>query len=647
MFKYLRLNLKVLKIIGIIFLIVLTVFLILGGIVFSYEKSYNDRVYKGVYIGNYHLGGMKKTEIINFVEAFNNRLVSEGIRFYYIDENNKKNIFKIDTFTKGEDNSIELVKLNSQSLAQQAIQIGRSNSWFNNFFNPAFILFKKENIQAKVDLKDELFTYLKNDLKSYSKEVTDANIKIKTLNPLTYDIISEQQGMYFDYSIIKNDLVKNLSILKLDDLQVKRNFFEPTIKVAQVKQIANSLSVFLSYGNFGLNHVDSKTKLKKDWILKPSDYQSWIKVIKDDEGNLIFALNKKEVETYLKTIKGDVEQEAVNAKFEIATGKVQKFQASQSGIKIDTDKVFLDLDKAFRERNYQTKELTKTVSLAVEIVEPEIKMADANNLGISDVLGVGISSYKYSHVNRIKNIANAVNKLNGVIIKPGEIFSTNKYAGPYTAENGYYPEEVIIGDQIKIEIGGGMCQIGTTMFRSAMNSAMPITQRVNHSLVVRYYEDPVNHNPGTDATLYDPYLDLKFENDTGNYMLLQTEMIEATLDLKFTLWGKSDGRKGSYTHPEVLQWYYPGATIERKTTTLQPGQKSCQNAFTGAKATFTYTRITSSSEKIDRVFDSYYRPLSQICMVGVSLGDFCKDNVGSTECKDYKESSASTTPTSE
>jgi len=56
-----------------------------------------------------------------------------------------------------------------------------------------------------------------------------------------------------------------------------------------------------------------------------------------------------------------------------------------------------------------------------------------------------------------------------------------------------------------------------------MNSGMPIVQRVNHSLVVSYYADPVNGNPGTDATVYVPYVDFKFNNDTGNYLLLQTE----------------------------------------------------------------------------------------------------------------------------
>jgi vancomycin resistance protein YoaR len=276
------------------------------------------------------------------------------------------------------------------------------------------------------------------------------------------------------------------------------------------------------------------------------------------------------------------------------------------------------------------------VNVSVEVVQPSVKMADANHLGISDVLGVGVSTFLDSHTNRIKNIANAAKRLNGTLIKPGEIFSTNKYAGPYTRENGFLEEEVIVGNRIQKEVGGGMCQIGTTMFRAAMNSGMPIKERQNHSLVVGYYADPVNGNPGTDATVYDPVVDFKFANDTGNYMLLETNISYEKQQLTFTLWGKSDGRKGSYTHPLVSQWYSAGDPIETKTTALKPGEKKCQNAFVGAKAGFTYIRFTSTTQKIEQIFESYYRPLPKLCTVGVDKNEFCQgEGKDTSECKDY------------
>lgn len=627
------------KIISIIILILFGINLLFIGITFAYQKSYNDKIYNGVYLGQYNLGGMTQSELINFIEKFNNRLAQEGVVLYYNDNKGIINI-KIDTFTKRADNSIELVKLDSSYLANQAIKKGRGGNWLYNLITPLKLLVTKDELANKVVFKDEILKEIKTKLSSYEVNTVNANVFVSSTSPLHYTIVPEKSGSYFDYNQIKKDLIQKLSVLDLSSINIKQKNFIPTIRKKQVSLAINNLAKVLSYGNLSLNYIDPQTKIKKEWIIKIDTYSKWLEVIKDNQDNYVFGLKKSEVDKYIKSIKSNIEKKPINAKFVINNNKVEQFQASQFGITIDFNKTYLNLNKAFQERNYNPSEITKSITVSIAITEPAIKMADANNLGISDILGAGVSSYKYSHTNRIKNIANAVKKLNGVIIQPGEIFSTNKYAGPYTAGNGYLPEEVIVGDLIKIEIGGGMCQIGTTMFRTAMNAGMPITERTNHSLIVQYYADPVNGNPGTDATLYDPYLDFKFKNNTNNYMLLQTEMNPSNMELKFTLWGKDDGRKGSYTHPVVKQRYYPGEKVYRESNELKPGQEKCQNAFTGASASFTYTIITSSSKKIDRIFDSYYRPQPQICMVGPNLEDYCSDNINDELCKNVKNTSS-------
>jgi len=283
------------------------------------------------------------------------------------------------------------------------------------------------------------------------------------------------------------------------------------------------------------------------------------------------------------------------------------------------------LNQAIRERTWHDEGFAREVTASVEQVEPQVKMSDANNFGIKEILGVGISDYSNSPHNRIQNIKNAVKKLNGILIKPGEIFSTLKYTGPFTLENGYLPELVIKGDKMKPEIGGGLCQLGTTLFRMAMNSGMEIVERRNHSLVISHYYDPVNHLPGTDATVYDPAPDFRFRNDTNNYVLIQTFMDTKTEELVFTLWGtNSDGRFGSYTHPEVLRWLPAGEPKNIESDSLAPGEKKCQNAFRGADTSFTYTRTFGDGRKEDRVFESHYRALPQICLIGKTAVPVCE-----------------------
>ncbi len=601
----------------------LTVFLtlfILTGAAFGYSayyvRKYSGQIYPGVYAGHYHLGGMNRDDLKNFIETLNNRLAKEGINLD-ASVNDKTKSIKINTVSAGE-NSIELVKLDSYVLWQSAYAYGRDGNWAQRLFGPLYLQYKNQELSVPVKTDwVSLLEILKDSLSSLADAPRNAGIKITSMVPLAYQIVPETSGMVFDYDNVIKQIQDNLSQLNFSNTVVSAQRFEPSVKFADAQTAATNLANVLNYGNLGLNYVDPLTKVRRDWSLSPVQYGSWLNVEKDDSGQPIFVLDKDKAKTYLESLRPFVDQIPKDAKFSVsADSKVTEFQASQTGLNFDTEKTFEDLSAAFKERNYHPSNNTQTVSLTVENVDPTVKTADVNNLGIEDIIGTGYSTFHDSHSNRIKNITRAVERLNGTLIKPDEEFSAIKYAGPFTAENGFLPEAIIKGTEIKNEIGGGMCQIGTTLFRMAMNSGMDITQRQNHSLVVGYYADPVNGNPGTDAALYEPYLDLKFKNDTGHYLLLQTDIDFKKQQLIFTLWGKPDGRKGWYTHPDVKKWIPYGDKQEVQTDTLPVGQTKCQAPFKGAVASFTYSRVTPDGQKIDRVFDSYYRPLPQICMIG-------------------------------
>ncbi len=328
----------------------------------------------------------------------------------------------------------------------------------------------------------------------------------------------------------------------------------------------------------------------------------------DDGARL--GLKRTEADELFATIEGDINIEATNAKFEMVDNRVQEFQPSTEGRAVDvaaTREALLGALGTAQEG---------TIGIAVDITKAEITTESANTLGIKEILGVGTSSWKGSPGNRIKNIRHATQKLNGILIPPGAEFSALAALEPITLEGGYLPEMVIKGDEIKPEVGGGLCQIGTTLFRMAMNAGMKITERRNHSLVVSYYNDPTNGNPGTDATLYGPHPDFRFINDTGSYMLITTEMSEDNSSLSYTLWGTSDGRKGYYTPPVVHKWMPAGPAQTKYTATLAPGVKKCQSAHPGADTSFVYYIERADGTVEEETFESHYRPLPTICMVG-------------------------------
>lgn len=604
--------------------IVLFLILAIAGFVFGYLKYYESKIYPGIYVGGYPLGGLTKKEAVDLIENLNNRFSQEGIELLVTDKNGQENKIKLNTVMAG-DNPVELARLDSGSMAEKAYITGRSDVLFQRIWLPLKLGFFSPLIfRASVQTDDVLLLeVLRGYLSNFEDNSRNATVVYDSSVVPNFKIIPEKTGYIFDYEDALTKIKNAVSNFSFVPISLKVRQFIPTVSVADVEPLLPQLSLMLEKGPMTLVYTDQVSEIEHKWVLNSNDLLHYLEVRRDKDNRVIFTLDKELIGKYLnKEVRLTVDIPAREAKFVIENEKVKEFQGSRFGISMDNEKTYEEMARIFEERNYALNDVSAIVKIAVNVTEPQIKTADVAGFGISDVIGVGISTFRDSHTNRIKNIANAVARLNGTLIKPGEEFSTIIAAGPFTAENGFLPEMVIKGKEIKPEVGGGMCQIGTTLFRMAMNSGMPITERRNHSLVVSYYADPVNGNPGTDATIYEPILDFKFLNDTGNYLLLQTDINYKKQQLTFTLWGKSDGRKGWYTNPIVSRWIKSGEPedIYIDNGTLKPGEKKCQAAFPGAVASFTFSRVTPTGEKIDRVFDSYYRPLPKICMIGVEKG---------------------------
>ncbi len=608
-------NWRVFKVIGVVALVVLVLAAVGFGVSAAYVSFYSDKVYPGVYAGSYHLGGSSEGEVKKFIEDLNNRLAKEGVAF---DARTARasTSFKINAVSGG-DTVGEIIAFDGDSLANLALSAGRAGQWQEKLFYPPLLRFKKVVLSAPMRINEPAAAeILRDNLQKLSDDPRDANILFHNWPDGQLEIIPETAGQSFDIPAVISQIQTDLSRLRFDTIKLAAKHFYPAITLKEAQVAAPRAREILNYGSLSLNYIDPQTKARREWVITSAQFGEWSRLKKDASGVVIFSLDKNFADKYLDELRLSIDVPARDAKFEMENGKVKEFQASRVGLRLDLEKTYADLSKAFEERNYHPSSVSKTVGLTVVAEEPKVQMSGINDLGIEGIIGAGVSSFAGSHTNRIKNIANAVKLLNGVLIKPGEEFSTLRFAGPFTEENNYLPELVIKGNEIKPEVGGGMCQIGTTVFRMAMNSGMDITQRRNHSLVVHYYADPVNGNPGTDATVYDPVLDMKFINDTGGYLLLQTEVDYKKQELIFTLWGKLDGRKGWYTHPTVSKWIAAGESQEKISDTLKPGEKKCQEAYKGAVASFIYTRVTTSGIKIDREFESFYRPLPQICLVG-------------------------------
>ena len=159
----------------------------------------------------------------------------------------------------------------------------------------------------------------------------------------------------------------------------------------------------------------------------------------------------------------------------------------------------------------------------------------------ANVIAEGASEFAGSSASRVHNIVTAASKLHGYVIQPGETFSFLEALGPITRKAGYHTSLVIWGDRTIWGIGGGVCQVSTTVFRAAFWAGLPIAERHPHSYRVSYYELD-GSPPGFDATIYSPWLDLKFVNDSEHPILLQAHVDEHAMELTIALHGKDLNR---------------------------------------------------------------------------------------------------------
>ncbi|MBB6098972.1 vancomycin resistance protein YoaR [Deinobacterium chartae] len=166
--------------------------------------------------------------------------------------------------------------------------------------------------------------------------------------------------------------------------------------------------------------------------------------------------------------------------------------------------------------------------------------------GIMTLLGEGVSSYAGSSAARVTNIHVGARNFQDRLFE-GEVFSFNRMVGNINARAGYVAGIVISGDSTASGVGGGICQVSTTVFRSLFAAGLPIKERKNHSYQIHYY-----HPTGLDATIYQPTVDLKFTNDTQGALWFQTEWDDRRARLVVRTFGKPRRERVVIGDPVIL-----------------------------------------------------------------------------------------------
>lgn len=347
-----------------------------------------------------------------------------------------------------------------------------------------------------------------------------------------------------------------------------------------------------------------------------------LKVQNGDKTDVTVTLNPDTLRQMLAGIETQVDRQASNPHFHFddASGQLVVLSSSRTGRKLDVDASL----KAIQDGVLRGEH---SIPLVVNETQPAVNdSATAQQLGITGLLPNGVyTSYFYgSHPERVQNITTAAARFDGVLVAPGETFSMGQTMGDVSLDNGFTEALIIYGGHTIKGVGGGVCQVSTTLFRAVFFAGFPIVERVPHAYRVSYYEETSggldSNLAGLDATVYFPLVDFKFTNDSPNWILMETEIGSGSLTWR--LYSTYDGRtvNSNTTGPQNIIPAPKPSFVEN--SDLNPGQiTQTDYSANGADVDVTRTVMKGGAVYFKDEVKTHYEAWQAVCEYAPGMPD--------------------------
>jgi vancomycin resistance protein YoaR len=282
----------------------------------------------------------------------------------------------------------------------------------------------------------------------------------------------------------------------------------------------------------------------------------------------------------------------------------------------------------------------RVAQLQLQLSEPKRTTAAAKAMGITGTVGTYETFYT-GIPNRLHNVRLVAHLVDDKLIPPGAVFSFNRTTGDRNAAKGFLEAPVIINGELSTGLGGGVCQVSTTVFNAAYEAGLPIVERHNHALYISHYPQ------GRDATVNYPDVDLKFRNDTGSWLLLRMTIGDSSLVA--TLYGTPLHRK-IVTDTGALVVTGGPPTRKVKDPTLEKGKTVVDDPGAPSMSTQVERKVYAPGGKLlyDDLFHSYYVASAKVVRVGTKKPEPAKTDTtgtGTTSTGTTSTGTTGTTPT--
>jgi vancomycin resistance protein YoaR len=432
-------------------------------------------------------------------------------------------------------------------------------------------------------------------LAGLTREVDQSHVEAKLVRRgLSIELVPGQPGLQLDRKAAEGRIVRALARLerggtvalpvRIDPVKVDAGDLAPAARQAR---LALSAPVRLEYGG-------TRWKLPRwriaELLSLPAD------------GKTEVAIAGPGAEAWFDKLRKTVEHAPVDAGFAVRAGGEIAIIPDEPGLGIDVPATAQALLAA------AISATARTAGLVVRTTVAERTAAEAQTMGITGVVGSYYTTYG-GIPSRLHNVALVAELIDGTLIAPGKTFSFNGTTGERTAEKGFQEAPVIINGELQTGLGGGICQVSTTVFNAAYEAGLQIDERTNHALYISHY--PL----GRDATVNYPDLDLKFTNDTDKWLLLRTFVGSGSLTVN--LYGTPQNRRVE-SAAQPLRVVGPPKVKRVPDPTLLKGKKEVLEYGEPARATSVSRTVFDANGKVlhEDTWSSTYRSEPRVVRVG-------------------------------
>ena len=577
--------------------------LLAGALVLGFNMYFSGKIYPGVSVAGVNLSGLTLEEASS--------LLYHELTY----PNDGKVVFQEGkNLWSAKPQELGLV-FDAQSSARAAYNTGRSGDPFSRLSNQI------KAWRAGIDLGPRL-VYDEAAAVEYVNEIAQQVDKATIEASLTIEgvTVTENPGQIGRKVDVPATLVSlEGSMQAMTDALIAVQVKEVPPQIQDVSEAAETARRIVSQP-LTLYLPNSAEEEQVPWRIEADQLGRMLLVeqVQTTEGrNLRVRFDEVALNTYLSALGPDIARNPQNARFIFNddTGLLEVIQPAVIGRVLDVHATIKDITQKVSEGQHE-------IALNVSNIDPMITDdVTGEELGITELVSWHTSYFRGSISERMNNIEVAAANFHGLLVPPGETFSMAEVMGNVSLDSGYAEAWIIFGGRTIKGVGGGVCQVSTTLFRTVFFGGYPIVERYPHAYRVGYYEQTVNgqddYMAGLDATVFVPLVDFKFMNDTSYWLLMETYLNPTARSLTWKFYSTSDGREVEWNTSGPVNVIEPPEPKFEENPELAQGEiKQVDWAAEGADVTVTRTVTRDGVILYDDVITTHYQPWQDVYQYG-------------------------------